>query len=166
MVVGESVFQGFMLRADPSYFDTAVALYAATPAGYQAALSAASAAGLPAAQVTQSFATAWNEAGSGEYLVITVGGSADAALYYNARGWTNPSGLPAGSTPFYFATPPLNSLPGMNEYENAAGQTVVGTAALATDLAYYATHGQLPPGVATLPAAAGPVNACSGTPGA
>jgi hyaluronoglucosaminidase len=166
VVVGEGVFQAFMLRADPGYFDTAVALYAATPADYQAALSAASAAGLPSTQVTQSFATAWNEAGSGEYLVIAVGGSADAALYYNACGWTNPSGLPGGSTPFYFAKPPLRSLPAANQYENGAGQTAADTTALTTDLAYYATHGQLPPGVTTLPAAAGPVYACSGSPGA
>lgn len=166
VVAGEGVFQAFMLRADPGYFDTAVALYAATPADYQAALSAASAAGLPATQVTQSFATAWNEAGSGEYLVIAVGGSADAALYYNACGWTNPSGLPGGSTPFYFAKPPLHSLPAINQYENGAGQTAADTTTLTTDLAYYATHGQLPPGVTALPAAAGPVYACSGSPGA
>ena len=165
VVVGEGVFQAFLLRADPSYFDTAVALYAATPADYQAALAAASAAGLPAAQVTQSFATAWNEAGSGEYLVIAVGGSADAALYYNACGWTNPSGLPGGSTPFYLATPPVNSVPAMDAYENGAGQTAADTATLATDLAYYATHGQLPSGVTALPTAAPPAYACSGTPG-
>jgi hyaluronoglucosaminidase len=165
VVVGEGVFQAFMLRADPSYFDTAVALYAATPADYQAALAAASAAGIPAAQVTQSFATAWNEAGSGEYLVMTVGGSADDALYFNACGWTNPSGLPGGSTPFDTAASPLNSLPGMNYYQNAAGQTAADTAQLAADLAYYATHGHLPAGVTSLPAAAGPADACSGTPG-
>jgi hypothetical protein len=165
VVVGEGVFQAFMLRADPAYFGTAVALYAATPADYQAALSAASAAGLPAAQVTRSFATAWNEAGSGEYLVIAVGGSADSALYYNVCGWTNPSGLPGGSTPFFIATPPLDKLPAMNAYENGAGQTAADTATLTTDLAYYATHGTLPPGVTTLPPAAPPAYACSGTPG-
>lgn len=165
VVVGEGVFQAFMLRADPAYFGTAVALYAATPADYQAALSAASAAGLPTAQVTQSFATAWNEAGSGEYLVIAVGGSADSALYYNVCGWTNPSGLPGGSTPFYIANPSLDKLPAMNAYENGAGQTAADTVTLTTDLAYYAAHGTLPTGVTTLPQAAPPAYACSGTPG-
>jgi hypothetical protein len=76
----------------------------------------------------------------------------------------NPSGLPGGSTPFYLATPPRNSLPAMNQYENAAGQTAADTAALAADLAYYTTHGQLPTGVTSLPPAAGPAYACSGTP--
>jgi hypothetical protein len=58
--------------------------------------TAASEAGLPAGQVTQSFATAWKQASSGEYLVIAVGRPAGTALYYNVCGWSNPSGLPRG----------------------------------------------------------------------
>ena len=53
----------------------------------------------------------------------------------------------------------------MNAYENGAGQTAADTATLTTDLAYYATHGTLPTGVTTLPQAAPPAYACSGTPG-
>jgi hypothetical protein len=164
-VVGEGVFEAFLLTADPALFAADVRLYAATPADYQAALQAASAAGLPGDQVTQSFATAWAQASSGEYLVIAVGGSADSALYFNACGWSNPSGLPGGSTPFYLATPPLDTLPAMNAYENGAGETASQTGQLSGDLAYYAAHGQLPAGVTSLPAAASPAAACSGEPG-
>jgi hyaluronoglucosaminidase len=165
-VVGEGVFESFLLTADPALFSYDVRLYAADPADYQAALQAATEAGLPADQVTQSFATAWKQASSGEYLVIAVGGPADTALYYNVCGWTNPSGLPGGSTPFYYGSAPLDSVPAMDDYENGAGETAADTAALSAGLAYYAVHGELPPGVASLPAAAAPVYACSGSPSA
>jgi hypothetical protein len=36
---------------------------------------------------------------------------------------------------------------------------------LAADLAYYAVHGALPPGVTALPTSAGPQYACAGSPG-
>jgi hypothetical protein len=163
-VVGEGVFESFFLAADPSLFRDNVSLYAADPTDYQAALAAASAAGLPASQVTQSFDTAWKQASSGEYLVIAVGGPADTALYYNVCGWDNPSGLPGGSTPFYYGSTPLNSVPSMDLYENGAGQTAADTATLSAGLAYYAVHGILPPGESSLPASAAPVYACSGSP--
>ena len=163
-VVGEGVFQAFFLTADPSLFPDNVSLYAADTTDYQAALAAASAAGLPASQVTESFETAWSQASSGEYLVIAVGGPADTALYYNVCGWDNPSGLPGGSTPFYYGTTPTNSVPPMDLYENGAGQTAADTAALSAGLAYYAVHGTLPPGVTSLPAAAAPVYGCAGSP--
>jgi hyaluronoglucosaminidase len=163
-VVGEGVFESFFLAADPSLFRDNVSLYAADPTDYQAALAAASAAGLPASQVTQSFETAWKQASSGEYLVIAVGGPADTALYYNVCGWDNPSGLAGGSTPFYYGSTPLDSVPPMDLYENGAGQTAADTAALSAGLAYYAVHGALPPGVSSLPASAAPVYACSGSP--
>jgi hypothetical protein len=159
-VVGEGVFENFLLTADPALFSYDVRLYAADPADYQAALAA----GLPADQVTQSFATAWDQTSSGEYLVIAVGGPADDALYYNVCGWTAPDGLAAGSTPFYYASAALNALPPMDEYENAAGETAADSAALATDLTYYALHGSYPSGV-TPPAAAAPAYACAGSPG-
>jgi hyaluronoglucosaminidase len=165
-VVGEGVFEAFFLAADPTLFRDDVSLYAADATDYQAALAAASEAGLPVGQVTQSFETAWKQASSGEYLVIAVGGPADSALYYNVCGWDNPSGLPGGSTPFYFGTTPLDSVPPMDLYENGAGQTAADTAALSAGLAYYAAHGTLPPGVTSLPAAAAPAYACSGTPSA
>jgi hyaluronoglucosaminidase len=164
-VVGEGVFENFLLTADPTLFRYDVRLYAADQADYQAALAAASAAGLPADQVTQSYTTAWNETSSGEYLVIAAGGPADDALYYNVCGWTAPDGLAAGSTPFYYATAGTTSLPPMDEYLNGAGQTAADTAALAADLAYYAVHGSYPSGVTSPPPAAPPAYACAGTPG-
>jgi hyaluronoglucosaminidase len=165
-VVGEGVFQNFLLTAVPTLLRYDVRLYAADSADYQAALAAASAAGLPADQVTQSFSTAWDQTSSGEYLVIAVGGPADDALYYNVCGWTAPDGLGAGSTPFSYAEGPGDSLPPMNIYENGAGQTAADTAALSTDLAYYAVHGSFPAGVTSPPSAAAPAYACAGTSGA
>jgi hyaluronoglucosaminidase len=164
-VVGEGVFENFFLTADPALFRYDVRLYANDPADYQAALAAASAAGLPADQVTQSFTTAWDETSAGEYLVIAVGGPANDALYYNVCGWTAPNGIGAGSTPFYYTTAARNSLLPMNEYENGAGQTAANPADRAADLAYYATPGAFPAGVTTPPAAAGPQYACVGSPG-
>jgi hyaluronoglucosaminidase len=163
-VVGEGVFQAFALKADPALVSDSVLLYAADAADDSAALAAASGAGLSPDQVTQSFATAWSAASSGEYLVIAVGGPADNALYYNTCSWDNPSGLPGGSTPFYLAAPPLAAVPAMNAYENGAGQTAAQTAALSADLAWYAAHGSLPAGVTALPAAAGPARSCAGQP--
>jgi hyaluronoglucosaminidase len=163
-VVGEGVFESFFLTADPSLFPDNVSLYAADATDDQAALAAASAAGLPASQVTQSYDTAWKQASSGEYLVIAVGGPADTALYYNVCGWDNPSGLPGGSTPFYYGSTPRSAVPPMDLYENGAGQTAADTAARSAGLAYYAVHGTLPPGVTSLPAAAAPVYGCAGSP--
>ena len=139
-------------------------LYAADPADATAAQAAAAAAGLPASQVVTSFAAAWADTLSGEYLVLAVGGPAVAALYFDVCGWANPSGLPAGSTPFYYVLGPLNTLPGADAFVNAAGATAAGTQALATDLAYYALNGALPAGVTSLPAAVGPPYACVGSP--
>jgi hypothetical protein len=148
----------------PATLADRVVLYAATTSDYTAALDAAAAAGLPASQVTKAFATAWADTLSGNYLVISVGLAATDALYYNVCGWPNPSGEIPGSTPFYTVGGPLNSLPGPDAYEEAAAKTASQTPALATDLAYYATHGALPSGVTTLPPVARPVYACSGDP--
>jgi hyaluronoglucosaminidase len=164
VLAGQGVFNAFMLRADPSLFTRAVRLYAATPADYASAVAAARSAGLAASQVTRSFPAAWDEISSGEYLVIAAGAAADDALYFNACGWTNPSGLPGGSTPFDIARPPLAQLPGANYYENGTAATAAQAPDLATDLAYYAAHGTLPPGTAALPAAASPTATCSGSP--
>lgn len=153
------------LPATPATLADSVVLYAATSADDTAALAAAAAAGLPASQVTTSFATAWADTLSGNYLVISVGLAATDALDFNVCGWTNPSGEIPGSTPFYPVLGPLNSLPGPDAYEESAAATGSQTPALATDLAYYATHGALPSGVTTLPSAASPVFACSGSPG-
>jgi len=148
----------------PATFADSVVLYAATPADYSSALTAAAAAGLPASQVTESFATAWDDTLSGSYLVIAVGLPATDGLYFNVCGWDNPSGDIPGSTPFYIAGAPLNQLPGPGAFEEAAAATSSQTPALAADLAYYATHGTLPAGVSALPAQAGPQYACAGSP--
>lgn len=152
------------LPASTATLADSVVLYAATSSDDAVATAAAAAAGLPASQVTTSFATAWADTLSGNYLVISVGLAATDALYYDVCGWTNPSGEIAGSTPFYIVGGPLNSLPGVDAFEEAAAATASQAQALATDLAYYATHGALPPGVTTLPSEARPGYACSGNP--
>jgi hypothetical protein len=148
----------------PATWADQIVLYAADPADAAAAQAAAAAAGLPASQVTTSFAAAWADTLSGEYLVLAVGGPAVAALYYDLCGWTNPSALPAGSTPFFYYLGPLNTLPGADAFVDAASDTAADTQALATDLAYYALNGALPAGVTSLPAAAAPPYACVGSP--
>ena len=134
------------LPTTPATFPDRVVLYAATPADEATALSAAQAAGLPASQVTQSFAAAWADTLSGNYLVISVGLAATDALYFNVCGWANPSGDIPGSTPFYTVAGPRDTLPGAGGYEEAAAAAAAQTPQLAADLAYYAVHGTLPPG--------------------
>ncbi len=153
------------LPGAPATFAERVVLYAADPASASSAQAAAAAAGLPATQVTTSFAVAWADTLSGNYLVLAVGSPAVGALYTNACGWANPSALPAGSTPFSYILGPADSTPGAGTYVDATGLTAASTQALATDLAYYALHGSLPPGVTSLPAAAGPSGTCAGSPG-
>jgi PKD repeat protein len=152
------------LPGTPATFADRVVLYAATPDDAAAALSAAAAAGLDAGQVTTSFATAWDGTLSGSYLVISVGLAATDALYYNVCGWANPSTDIPGSTPFHDVTGPWDALPGAGAFENAAASTASLARQRVTDLAYYAVHGTLPPGVTSVPAAASPVYACSGSP--
>ncbi|MDX6419495.1 MAG: hypothetical protein QOG28_4115, partial [Trebonia sp.] len=152
------------LPGSPSTFPDRVVLYVATPADDAAALTAAGAAGLPEGEVTTSFATAWDDALSGGYLVISAGLAATDALYYNACGWANPSVDIPGSTPFYDVTGPWDTLPGAGAFENAAAATPSLAQQRVTDLAYYAVHGALPPGVTSVPAAASPVDTCSGSP--
>ena len=67
--------------------------------------------------------------------------------------------------PFDLATEPSDQLPGVDLYENGAAATAAQTPALATDLAYYATHGARPAGVTTLPAQGAPARICAGSPG-
>jgi hypothetical protein len=145
-------------------FADQVILYAATPAALAVATQAAGSAGLPSSAVTGSFATAWDDALSGNYLVITVGLAATDGLYFNVCGWANPSDAFGGSTPFLLVNPPVDQLPGADNLEEAAGSTASQTASLAGDLAYYALNGQLPPGVTSLPTEANPQFTCSGEP--
>jgi PKD repeat protein len=149
----------------PATWADQIILYAADQADAATAQAAAAAAGLPASQVVTTFATAYGDTLSGDYLVIAVGSPAVAALYYNQCGWLSPSGLPgAGSTPFYYVLGPLNTLPGVDVFINAASDTTEDTQALATDLAYYALNGTLPPGVTALPGAVSPPDECLGSP--
>jgi hypothetical protein len=148
----------------PATWADQIVLYAADSADASAARAAAAAAGLPSSQVTTSFAAAWADTLSGEYIVFAVGTPAVAALYFNVCGWANPSALPAGSTPFYYDLGPLNTLPGADAFVNSASDTTADTQALATDNAYYALNGKLPPGVTTMPQAVGPPYACVGSP--
>jgi hypothetical protein len=152
------------LPATPATFADQVVLYGATKADLQVAAQAASSAGLPASAVTGSFATAWDHSLSGSYLVIAVGLPATDGLYFNVCGWSNPSDAFPGSTPFNLVSPPVDQLPGASNFEEAAGGTASRTGQLADDLAYYALHGQLPPGVGTLPAAANVQFTCTGQP--
>jgi PKD domain/CHAP domain len=152
------------LPGSPSAFADRVVLYAATPADETAALSAAAAAGLPAAAVTASFATAWDDTLSGSYLLFAVGQSALDALEFNACGWANPSVDIPGSTPFDFVTRPLNALIPAGLFMDGAAATASLTPQRAADLAYYAVYGTLPPGVTTVPAAAQAASICSGSP--
>ena len=148
----------------PATWADQIVLYAADPTDATAAQAAAAAAGLPASQVTTSFATAWADTLSGDYLVLAVGTPAVGALYENVCGWASPSALGADSTPFSYILGPSGTLPGADVYVNAAGSTTANTQALATDLAYYALNGKLPSGVTTLPAAVGPSGTCEGSP--
>jgi len=152
------------LPSTPATFADRVVLYGATKADYQAASQAATSAGLPSSAVTGSFATAWDDALSGGYLVIAVGLPATDGLYFNVCGWANPSDAFPGSTPFNLVNPPIDQLPGASNFEEAAGSTSAQTGQLADDLAYYALNGQLPTGVATLPAEANVQFTCSGQP--
>lgn len=139
---------------------SSVILYAADVADYAIALGAAGLAGIRSGNVVVDFETAWNDVASGNFLVIAIGGQANAALYYNPCGWANPAGDPAGTTPFVYQDGPLDTLPGTNYYENAAGSDAEASSKLAAMLAYYAVRGSYPAGYGTLPSATSPTTSC------
>jgi hypothetical protein len=155
-----------VLPSTPATWANQIILYAADPADAAIAKASAAASGLPASQVTTSYATAWADALDGNYIVYAVGAPALRALYSNVCGWANPSGLPGGGTPFSYILGPVNTLaavgPGM--YVDSVGQTAADTQAITTDQAYYALHGALPPGVTALPTQAGSTRVCAGSP--
>ena len=120
---------------------------------------------LERARVRLQRSLAWADTLNGDtYLVFAVGGPAVGALYSNKCGWSNPSGLPAGGTPFFYYVGEWNTPPGPDAFVDAASDTAADTQTLATDLAYYALHGTLPPGVTTTPAPVGPPTSCVGSP--
>lgn len=140
-----------------------VILYAADEVDYKIALAAAASAYIPISNVIGDFAAAYKEVASGNYLVIAVGGPANNALRYNPGGW---AGYPAGSSPFQQTSSyPVDSLPGANIYENAAGSNRASTMYLATAAANYAVKGSIPSTWDNHPAQVSPVNTCSGNTG-
>ena len=154
------------LPTAPSTWANQIVLYAADAADAATAQASAAAAGLPAQQVTTSFAVAWADALDGNYIVYAVGTPAVRALYSNVCNWANPSDLPGPGTPFSYGVDPVNTLAqvGPGNYINAAGATAADTQAITTDLAYYALHGALPPGVTSVPPQVGAPYACMGSP--
>jgi len=150
------------LPAAPTDFAGRVLLYSAGSGDQPAAEAAATAAGLPASQVTTSFAVAWASTLDGQHLVITVGQAASNALEYNTCGWANPSGVDPGSTPFDYVTAARTTLPGAELFLNGASSNASQEQQRATDLAYFATHGSLPAGQTSAPAAAPTSRTCLG----
>ncbi len=137
-------------------------LYAAAPTDFSIALGSAAIAGIPLAQVTGNFATAWSQVADGQHLVIAVGGAAVNALYYNPCGWANPAKQPGGHTPFSLLSRPALSLPGKNFFVNAAGVSAIDTLRLAVAFTYVAVHGQFPAYFSQYPPAISPTERCVG----
>ena len=141
-----------------------VVLYAADTASRAVAAKIASRLALPAADVTGTFVTAWNDLAGGKDLLLAVGQAALNALYYNACGWSNPAGTGAGSTPFSYAGAPLRQPPGANLFENSAAGTASATGRVTAGLTHYALAGTLPD-EGTLPAGpSAPAQTCLGSP--
>ncbi len=140
-----------------------VILYAADSADYDIALGASALAGIPIDNVTGDFYAAWTYAASGAYLVIAIGGPAANALYFNPCGWGNPVGQAGGSTPFALTPYPVDSLPGSNYFENAAGTAAADTLQIVSAFAYYAVNGSVPPEFSGYPAPVSPTNPCRGS---
>jgi hypothetical protein len=147
----------------PATFADRVLVYSAGSGDLAAAQAAASAAGLPSSQVTTSFQVAWAATLSGDHFVVAVGQAALNALEYNTCGWTNPSAVDPGSTPFDYVTRVLDVLPGPDLFMNGAAATASQTQERATDIVYYAVHGTLPAGETTVPAAARSSRTCLGS---
>ncbi|GAB3396469.1 hypothetical protein GCM10027568_30600 [Humibacter soli] len=147
----------------PAAFADRILLYSAGSGDLAAAQAAAAAAGLPSSQVTTSYQVAWAATLSGDHFVIAVGQAALNALESNTCGWTNPSAVDPGSTPFDYVTRALNVLPGADLFMNGAAATASQTQQRAVDMAYYAVHGVLPAGQTALPAAAASAHTCLGS---
>lgn len=121
-----------------------IVLYAADAADMAIASRVARSLALPPGDVTGSFSQAWKDTSGGKDLVLAVGQAAANALYFNVCGWTDPAGLPAGSTPFYYPGYPLRNPLGRNYFELASASTSARTALLTTQLTQYALAGTVP----------------------
>jgi hypothetical protein len=62
----------------------------------------------------------------------------------------------------YAGRPPFYGLPGADAFVNATDATASQAVAAATDATYYAIHDELPPGVTSIPALAGPTTCAKG----
>jgi hypothetical protein len=142
---------------------TPLVLYAADKYDMATAAQIARSLALPAGNVTGKFKQAWKDTAGNKDLVIAVGEPAANALYFNACGWTDPLGWPAGSTPFYYPGYPLRSPPGRNYFELASTPTTAGTTQLTTQLTQYALTGTLPSYGSQPVAATPPALSCEGS---
>lgn len=141
-----------------------VVLYAADAADIAIAAQVAHNIALPPGDVTGNFSQAWKDTSSNKDLVLAVGQAAANALYFNACGWTDPAGLPAGSTPFYYPGYPLRNPPSRDYFELASQSTRAGTMLLTTQLTQYALTGTLPSYGSEPVAATPPTLSCKGSP--
>jgi hypothetical protein len=156
---GQQLTETFLLVTSGSPVPGTVVLYAADPRSMAIAAAEASRLALP---VTGNFETAWNDAAAGSDLVLAVGAAASDALYYNACGWTNPAGISAGNTPFFYPGAPLQQGEA-DAFEVADGSNTAKTALLTTQFAQYALAGTVPDdgGQPTGPVA--PTDSCLGS---
>ena len=138
-------------------------LYAADKGDMAIAAQIARSLALPASNVTGNFKQAWKDTAGNRDLVLAVGEPAANAIYFNACGWTDPAGWPAGSTPFYYPGYPLRSPPGRNYFELASTPTTAGTTQLTTQLTQYALTGTLPSYGSQLVAPTPPALSCEGS---
>jgi hypothetical protein len=139
-------------------------LYAADNGDMALAVQIGRALALPAGDVTGSFTRAWRDAAGNKDLVLAVGPAAANALYFNACGWTDPSGWRAGSTPFYVPGYPLQRPPGKHYFELASGSSWAVTTTLTTQLTQYALAGTLPDDASAPTAPSPPTLSCLGAP--
>jgi hypothetical protein len=121
-----------------------IVLYAADSTSMTSAAAIARADALPAGDVTGDYSQAWSDLEGGKDIVIVVGTDAVDALFENACGWSNPDGLPAGQTPFYWLGTPFSQPPGADVYVPANGTTPANSALLAAQLTHFALVGTLP----------------------
>ena len=121
-----------------------VVLYAADSTSMASAVAIVRADALPAGDVTGDYSQAWSDLEGGKDIVIVVGTAAVDGLFYNACGWSNPDGLAAGQSPFYWLGTPFSQPPGADVYVPANGTTATNTALLAAQLTHFALAGTLP----------------------
>jgi hypothetical protein len=85
-----------------------VVMFAADPASMTEARLVARELALPSSAATSNYQTAWKDVAAGKSIVLAVGQAALNDLYHNPCGWSNPSHMKAGSTPFIDLGGPLD----------------------------------------------------------